>query len=545
MTRNVLRKGVSGLAGLALAVGVIGLGSPPAQAAVGDLATSVVVPVSGLSIGTGIALGPDGNIWSTNATSQSISRVAPSGGLATTFATPTAGKPVGIAAGPDGAMWFTYLEASKIGRITMNGTFTEYPFSSAGGAISIALGPDGNMWFTLPTTGKIGRITPTGTVTEFDAGVEVTFITAGPSGSNRMYFGGKQGALGKVGFITMSGAVTLINTGPTVQVVYGIATVEDNVWFIEVKAGPEAVLARLIGDTTIQETVLPSNATNLAVGANGTFYATDVLGNKVMQFSSAGALQGTYNMPAPPLAAVFGPDGNLWIRLDTAVSQMLTGVVPALSTAPAVTPAAGVTVGSALTTSNGTWKYAGATYTYAWQRCTSTDVATCAAIAGATAAQYTAASDDNGKYLRSSVTAANANGASQAAFSALVQVGSSTPPAPPTPPAPAPATGPEASIGSGATAEIDLPSSIKRGKRGTLEVIFTVTDVQGTVTFTITKGSKSKTITGVAVSGGQAATSWKVPSNWPKGTTTVNALFTPATGSPYQGANVKATTKIK
>ncbi|MFM7147943.1 MAG: hypothetical protein ACKOW5_16650 [Actinomycetales bacterium] len=300
-----------------------------------------------------------------------------------------------------------------------------------------------------------------------------------------------------------------------------------------------------MGDSTIQETVLPSNATNLASGAHGTFYATDVLGSKVLQFSSAGALQSTYNMPSGPNSAVFGPDGNLWLRFDAAVTQMLTGVVPALSTAPAVTPATGVSVGTSLSTSNGTWKYAASAYTYAWQRCTSTDVTTCAAITGATAAQYTASSDDNGKYVRSSVTATNANGASQAAYSALVQVGSSTPPAPPTPPTPAPATGPEASIGSGATAEIDVPTSIKRGKRGTLDVIFTVTDVNGTVTFKIVKGSKSKTISGVPVTGGEATTSWKVPSSWPKGSTTITASFTPATGSPYQGANVKATTKIK
>ena len=85
---------------------------------------------------------------------------------------------------------------------------------------------------------------------------------------------------------------------------------------------------------------------------------------------------------------------------------------------------------------------------------------------------------------------------------------------------------------------------MKRNKRATLEVAFTVTDVAGTVTFKIVKGSKSKTISGVSVVGGVATTSWKVPSSWAKGTTTINATFTPAGGSAYQGANMKITTKI-
>lgn len=124
MTPLLIRRSLAGLTGFALAAGVLTLGTPPASAAVGDLGISVAVPASGASIVAGIAIGPDGNIWTTNTNSNSISRVSPSGGLATTFVTPTAGQPAGIVAGPDGAMWFTYQGASKIGRVTMDGTFT-------------------------------------------------------------------------------------------------------------------------------------------------------------------------------------------------------------------------------------------------------------------------------------------------------------------------------------------------------------------------------------------------------------------------------------
>ena len=539
------------LVGAALAATMIGgaglIASPAATAATGDVTLAVDVPASGGGLAQAyadVALGPDGNLWTTNVSANSISRVSPSGGLATTFVAPTAAFPTGIAAGPDGAMWFTYYDAKKIGRVDMNGNFSEFPFSSGTGAYDIATGPDGNLWFTEKGSTKVGRISTSGAVTEFDAGTPTHFITAGPAGSNKMYFTGALGSP-KVGFISTGGAASLVNTPGGVTNTYGITTSEDKVWFIEA-TGANSKLAQLVGDTTIQETVLPgaTEPVGITAGVQGATYVSDYAGNAIMQLSAAGALQATYPVGVQPVNSAIGSDGNLWFRSDAKLSRMLTGVVPVLSAAPAVTPASGVTVGSSLSTSNGTWKFAGASFTYGWQRCASTDVTSCAAIAGATAAQYTASNDDNGKYVRSSVTASNANGASQAAYSALVQVGSATPPAPPTPPTPAPATGPEASIGSGATEEIDVPSSLKRGKRGTLEVIFTVTDVQGSVTFTISKGSKKKTISGVAVSGGEAKTSWKVPSSWPKGTTSVNALFTPATGSSYVGANVKATIKI-
>ncbi|MFM8895878.1 MAG: hypothetical protein ACKOE2_11025, partial [Actinomycetales bacterium] len=341
-------------------------------------------------------------------------------------------------------MWFAYYSAAKIGRIDMNGNFTEYTFTSGTGAYDIATGPDGNLWFTKIGSTKVGRMSPSGSATEFDAGVPTHFITAGPAGSSKMYF---TGALGtpKVGFITTGGAASLVSTPAEVTSTYGITTSEDKVWFIETTA-VASKLAQLVGDTTIQETVLPAGANpiGIAAGVQGTTFVRNYSGNSISQRSAAGALQATYPVGLQPINGVLGGDGNLWFRSDAKLSRMLTGVVPALSTAPAVTPATGVSVGTSLSTSNGTWKYAASAYTYAWQRCTSTDVTTCAAITGATAAQYTASSDDNGKYVRSSGTATNANGASQAAYSALVQVGSSTPPAPPTPPTPAPATGPEA-----------------------------------------------------------------------------------------------------
>ena len=78
-----------------------------------------------------------------------IGRITPAGTI-TEYPLPTADSgPVGIAAGPDGNMWFTEAFGRRIGRITPAGAITEYPLptvdSYPGG---IAAGPDGNMWFT-------------------------------------------------------------------------------------------------------------------------------------------------------------------------------------------------------------------------------------------------------------------------------------------------------------------------------------------------------------------------------------------------------------
>jgi streptogramin lyase len=90
-------------------------------------------------------------------------------------------NPSGIAAGPDGSMWFTEAYGNRIGRITPAGVVTEFPaaISPNSGPWWIAAGPDGNMWYGK--IGRIGRITPAGVVTEFSA--PAWGVAAGPDGN--------------------------------------------------------------------------------------------------------------------------------------------------------------------------------------------------------------------------------------------------------------------------------------------------------------------------------------------------------------------------
>jgi streptogramin lyase len=185
-----------------------GDGADTASCAIGRITPAGVITefTAGLSAGSipsGIAPGPDGNLWFADAGCSTdppsapcaIGRITP-GGVITEF---TAGlnpdaDPIDIAAGPDGNLWFTDQAClgntpnapCAIGRITPNGQITEFTAGlQAGGApLNIVRGPDGDLWFTddgcvqtlnpgrpPAKTCAIGRITPSGQITEFSAGL--------------------------------------------------------------------------------------------------------------------------------------------------------------------------------------------------------------------------------------------------------------------------------------------------------------------------------------------------------------------------------------
>jgi virginiamycin B lyase len=88
---------------------------------------------------------------------QAIGRITPSGDIVE-FALAQSGMPTGIALGPDGNVWFT---DPGVGRITPTGTITLFSGQfAAGGPFGITAGADGGMWFTDIFSNAIGRITP-------------------------------------------------------------------------------------------------------------------------------------------------------------------------------------------------------------------------------------------------------------------------------------------------------------------------------------------------------------------------------------------------
>src|SRR5688572_9666901 len=161
----------------------------PANAAIGDIATFG----SDVSGPTGIALGPDGNLWFVNDSGNSIGRTTPNG--ATTIFTDPAGNidgPIDIVAGSDGNMWFTNRGNSRIGRIDPDAsdpesTITTFTDPNIVQVWGIGAGPDGNVWFGSTGNSRIGRITPAGVITMFsDPDLEISaprHFTTGPDGN--------------------------------------------------------------------------------------------------------------------------------------------------------------------------------------------------------------------------------------------------------------------------------------------------------------------------------------------------------------------------
>jgi virginiamycin B lyase len=148
--------------------------------------------VSGLPLG--IAVGPDGNIWFTESSSDQIGRMTPAG-VITEFQVPTpvppdsSGTPgIGpneIAAGPDGNLWFTETSSNKIGRISLSGKISEYALpAGSSNPYAITTGSDGNLWFT-ESGNQIGSISPSGKISEYalPKGRSAEGITAGPDGN--------------------------------------------------------------------------------------------------------------------------------------------------------------------------------------------------------------------------------------------------------------------------------------------------------------------------------------------------------------------------
>ena len=194
----------------------------------------------------GITAGPDGNLWFSESnigdpgqsTESQIGRISTATGVVTMFAIPTANAhPSGIAAGPDGNLWFTEGDVNKIGRISpVTGVITEFDLPNAGShPADIAVGPDGNLWFTEAIGQRIGRISPaTGIVTEYASPTQGAFPTGIAAGTDgNLWFTEDLG--NRIGQINpATGVITEFPLTDNFSTPTGIvAGPDDNIWFTE------------------------------------------------------------------------------------------------------------------------------------------------------------------------------------------------------------------------------------------------------------------------------------------------------------------------
>lgn len=110
------------------------------------------------------------------------------------------------------------------------------------------------------------------------------------------------------------------------------------------------------------------------------------------------------------LGAVFGQPGN---------GRAASAAIPKNKTLPTISGTA--LVGQTLVATHGTWSGNPTSFHYAWSRCDTTGAA-CLGISGATGKIYTVAASDVGHTIRVTVTARNADGATQATSAATAIV---------------------------------------------------------------------------------------------------------------------------
>lgn len=322
---------------LVVAVGLVisPLASSTATAAgpaAGSLTNFGIAPLESPS---GMATGPDGNMWVTSPGNDSIVRVTPAG-VMTHFA--GAHAPIAIAPGPDGAMWFSNSADSSIGRITTAGVMSRFWSPAVNGPRDITTGPDGALWFAA--NNAIGRITTTGVITTFTA-PGVTWPSSIAAGSDGALWFTNYGS-NSIGRITTDGAITFF-TDPKILAPATIVSGPDGaLWFANYFNGTSSI-GRITTAGVVAKFGLPpwTSASTLTVGADGALWfggsATKPLGRMtltgvVSTFSGAG-VRFADHMTA-------GPDGAVWFTAGGPMVRRITpgGVISALSGTGAFQP---------------------------------------------------------------------------------------------------------------------------------------------------------------------------------------------------------------
>jgi streptogramin lyase len=288
---------------------------------------------------TGIAAGPDGNLWFTEKAANKIGRITP-GGTFTEFAIPTASsEATAIAAGPDGNLWFTESAANQIGRLTPSGAFTQFTIPTASSIPSGITGAgDGNVWFTEKAASKIAKITPTGAITEFSTlfGSDgPTAIGPGPMGGGEsVWYAGTSG--NHVGFQGLTSGVSGETTikEPT-SAPLGITQGSDGAaWFTESTKAKIGRIPELFA--CCSEYNVDGNPAGITSGSDGALWFTEPANSRIARITVGGVETDSATTPtaaSEPLGITAGPDGAIWFT-EKAANKIGRLALPPLPTGP-------------------------------------------------------------------------------------------------------------------------------------------------------------------------------------------------------------------
>ncbi len=196
---------------------------------------------------SGIAVGADGALWSTEPGRGRIVRVDTAGAVST-FSVPGPGAELSsIVAGADGALWFTEGKRDEVGRITTTGAVSEFALPPGSDARDIVAGSDGALWLAATGTDSIVRVAADGTATSFPIGGgadnEPRALALGPDGD--VFFTQRAARIGR---ISPDGSITEFGRPRPAGL---IAAVGRDLWFTtrtrpySYSAGPDDGIASM------------------------------------------------------------------------------------------------------------------------------------------------------------------------------------------------------------------------------------------------------------------------------------------------------------
>jgi virginiamycin B lyase len=288
----------------------------------GATATLTTIPyATEYSVGmspSGMASGPDGNIWYVSYGDVALGKITPSG-IPTTIPCASCNQPIEINQGPDGNMWVTNgNNDTTILDITTSGSLAQ-TYTVPDNPLGMTTGSDGNIWFTTGNSGTIGRVAPNGSVSYTTiAGGYLFGIAAGPDGN--IYYLDQFNQ--DVGVVNVQGKVILtVPTGPQGFNNTGIVAGPDgNMWFVEASA---AIIGKLSpGGNAVTPYSLAGGSypTSITVGPDKKIWFTEFQNAAIGEITTDGTAVTIYNnangngIPsnAVPYFIIVGPDGNIW-----------------------------------------------------------------------------------------------------------------------------------------------------------------------------------------------------------------------------------------
>lgn len=234
----------------------------------------------------------DGTVWF--ADYNKLVRMTPDGHT-TEYPAPGVGSRAPSTQGPDGTLWFFNVQSDKIGRMSPSGkvAWLTQDLGYRGDDQTARAAPDGSVWFILkdpPPDGDtvVGRITPNGTLQKIPVSGAIADFAVAPDGVMWFRTTGARARGGKIGRITLLGALS-----------YFTLPVNDDVSL---------------------------GTYNIAVGSDGTVWFTEPVSGRIGTIAPSGKMRHlALSRPMAftgPHAFVVAPDGTLWFGTERRIGKV-------------------------------------------------------------------------------------------------------------------------------------------------------------------------------------------------------------------------------